>query len=405
MVRVTFVVGAGKLARQKYDAKCGLHVTKALESLDFVEDKGASCMNDCAGCYKTQHDTGKNLFTVVVFPRLVSQEDTPQDNGEGSGRSSDEYAIPLPLVEGTPVHTILLASDDTFKKMIPSMSPTWSEKKMCSEVLKLAVETLQAMDNKLMAGTPLSEEENAFYDETGGVSAIESKSESIKKMMHAQVEEGELMQHELDRLLSQVQEKIETFNSDIDAAVKRNQEKKVAKLNAQKEKAVARKQMLESHTAQAPPKLKHDTQIMKLSKELQPLLKLEATAKGRLLSMKETKQLAAKDEMMEEISELEEASRGWFEDDDDFQVRLEASRKKRATASKSASKVASGGKGKKAGTGSRTMKSNTAWLTPGGVASKQNALGKKTVAAKKPKQKGGGGVFAAMMMDSDSDSD
>ena len=96
------MVGAGKLARQKYDAKCGLHVTKALESLDFVEDKGASCMNDCAGCYKTQHDTGKNLFTVVVFPRLVSQEDTPQDNGEGSGRSSDEYAIPLPLIEGSP---------------------------------------------------------------------------------------------------------------------------------------------------------------------------------------------------------------------------------------------------------------------------------------------------------------
>ena len=403
MIRITFVVGAGKLARQKYDAKCGLHVTKALESLDFVEDKGASCMDDCAGCYKTQHDTGKNLFTVVVFPRLVNQEDTPQDNGEGGGRSSNEYPIPLPLVEGTPVHTILLASDDTFKKMIPSMSPTWSEKKMCSEVLKLAVETLQAMDSKLMAGTPLSEVENAFYDETSGVSGIQSKSECIKKMMHSQVEEGKLMQHELDRLVHQVQEKIETFDSDIDAAVKKNQEKKVAKLNALKEKAVARKQMLESHTAQAPPKLKHDAQIMKLSKELQPLLKLEATAKGRLLSMKETKALAAKDEMMEEISELEEASRGWFEDDDDFQVRLEASRKKRESASKSASKAASGGKGKKAGTGSRTSSRSTAWLTPGGVASKQNALGKKTVAAKKPKPKGG--VFAAMMMDSDSDSD
>lgn len=406
MIRITFVVGAGKLSRQKYDAKAGLHVTKALQELDFSEDKGASCLNECAGCYKTQHDTGKNLFTVVVFPKLANQGgDGPDSHGGGGAGSSDEYPLPIPLVEGTPIHTILLASEDTFQKMAPSMCPTWSEKKMCSEVLKLAVETLQSMDDKLMTGTPLSDEENAFYNETGGAASISAKAECLKKRMHQQVENGGLMQHELDRLLQQVEEKIDTFNTDIDAAMQKSQEKKVAKLNAQKEKAVARKQMLDGHTAQSPPKLKHDAQIAKLSKELQPLLKLEATAKGRLLTMKETKQLAAKDEMMEEISELEEASRGWFEDEDDFQVRLEASRKKRTAASKGAGKSASGGKGKKAGTGSsRSANANTTWLTPGGLAAKQAALGKKTAAAKKSKPKGGG-VFSAMMMDSDSDSD
>ena len=41
-------------------------------------------------------------------------------------------------------------------------------------------------------------------------------------------------------------------------------------------------------------------------------------------------------------------------------------------------------------------------MTPGGLAAKQNVLGKKA-AAYKAKTKAGG-VFAAMMMDSDSDS-
>lgn len=406
MIRITFVVGAGKLGRSKYDAKTGMHVTSALKELGFVEDRGASCVNECAGSYKSQHDTGKNLFTVVVFPKLAAAAE-PQDAQNG-GETSYEYPIPIPLVEGTPVHTILLASEDTFQKMAStSMCPTWDEKKMCSEVLKLGMETLQSIDNKLMTGTALSEQENAFYDETGGVLAITAKAEYLKKLMASQVEDGKLMQHELDRLLQQVEEKIDAFNADIDEATQRSQEKKVAKLTAQKEKAVARKKMLKGHTAQSPKQLKHEAQIMTLSKQLQPLLKLESTAKGRLLSMKETKQLAAKDEMMEEISQLEEASQGWFEDEDAFHIRLEASRKKRAAASKTA-KTTSGGKGKKPGTGSRSM-ATSAWLTPGssGVGAKQAAAGKKATATKKskPKSGGGGGVFAAMMMDSDSDSD
>jgi len=361
-----------------------------------------NCETRIPGCYKSQHDTGKNIFTIVVFPKLVDQA-SPQDvAGGGGGEVSYEYPIPIPLSEGTPVQKILLASEDTFQKMAPSMCPTWSEKKMSSEVLKLAVETLQSMDNKMMKGTPLSDIENAFYDETGGVSAIGNKAECLKKLMHQQVEDGKLMQHEIDRLLSQVEEKISNFDIDIDTALNRSQEKKVAKLKAQREKAVARKQMLQGHSALPPPKLKHEAQILKLSKELQPLLKLESSTKGRLLSMKETKQLATKDELQEEISELEEASRGWFEDPDDFEVRLQASRKKTAVASKSVAKKKPSGGGKKPGTGSRS----TAWLTPGsgGVAAKQAAAGKKALAAKKAKPKGGG-VFAAMMMDSDSDSD
>lgn len=403
MIRITFIVGAGKLSRQKYDDKAMITLTQTLKMMDYVEDRGASCVKECGGCYKTQHDTGKNLFTVVVFPRLGGQ---PNDDDGGGGviavASSSEYSIPIPLVEGTAVHTILLASEDYSQKMSPSICPSWSEKKMCSEVLNLAVETVQAMDAKLISGLPLTDHENSFYNAVGGVESIRTKIGFLKKLIVEQVESGSLTQSELNRLLQQVDEKISCLNVDIDKAMQNSQEKKASKLSTQKENAESRKRMLESHKAKAPHALKHEVQIMKLRKQLQPLLKLENETKGKLLSIKETKELAVKDELLEEISKLEESSQGWFEDDDTFKVRLEACQKKQllsATSSSKATPNGGGGKGSTSGMGSRTMMKTAAWLTPG------NALGKKATVGVKSNSKTNGGVFAAMMIDSDSDSD
>lgn len=396
MIRITFVVGAGKLSRQKYDDKAMQHVTSALKQLGYVEDRGASCVNECGGSFKTQHDTGKNLFTVVVFPKLI-ESGGEQDNGNGG--ESQQYPIIIPLEEDTPDHKILLASEATFETMVPSICPSWSEKKYCAEVLKAAFDTINQMDNKLMKGTPLTDVQQEFYDAVGGTVVVGTKMEFLKKSMQQQVESGSLTSGERDMLLQQVTDKIDALEDEIQVATQQSKEKKVANLNVQKEKAAARKKMLEGRTPQPPHDLKHDSQIMKLKKKLQPLLKLEQSAKGRLLSMKETKELAAKDEILDEIAKLEEASRGWYEDDDLFQVRLENSRKKKVPGS--GPSKSSSGAGKKPGTGSRST-GNTSWVTPGGLAAKQNVLGKKA-AAYKAKTKAGG-VFAAMMMDSDSDS-
>lgn len=397
MIRITFITGAGKLGRSKYDDKAMPTMTSALRQFDYVEDRGASCVNECGGSYKTQHDTGKNLLTVVVFPRLVEAAD------DGDGAPSDQYPLAFPLVEGSPEHTILLASEGTFEKMAPSMCPSWTEKKSCTEFLKAATETIEKLDAKLMSGTPLSDDENGLYDAVGGVHTIAAKSECLKKLMHQQVEKGSLTRLELDQLLAQVCDKIDTFAAEIDAALQKSQEKKVAKLNAQNGKAEARKQMLEGLTAQPPHNLKKEAQITKLNKQLKPLLKLEQSTKGRLLSVKESKELGVMEDILEEISELEEASCGWFEDGEAFHVRLEASRKKNAAVASNSTKAASSGKGKKPGTGSRSA--NTTFVTPGGLAAKQTALGKKAAAAKKSKARSNGGSAFAAMMDSDSDSD
>ncbi|KAL3798505.1 hypothetical protein ACHAWO_002604 [Cyclotella atomus] len=401
MIRITFVVGAGKLSRQKYDDKAMQHVTGALKKLGYVEDRGASCVNECGGSFKTQHDTGKNLFTVVVFPKLVDGNGSGDTNNPHDDGVSDEYPILIPLVEDTAEHKVLLASEATFEKMAPSVCPSWTEKKFLSEVLKAALDTVNKMDSKLMTGRPLLDDEQEFYDAVGGSTVISTKMEFLKKIMQQQVESGSMTSSELDKLILQVSERIDTLNDDIQTATQQSKEKKVANLNMQKEKATARKKMLEGQTPETPHPLKHENQIMKLKKQLQPLLKLEQSAKGKLLSMKETRELAAKDEILDEIAELEEASRGWFEDDDTFQVRLDASRSKKVTGS--GPSKSSSGAGKKPGTGSRSAGGSTNWVTPGGLAAKQAALGKKTAVKSKPKS--GGGVFAAMMMDSDSDSE
>jgi hypothetical protein len=302
-----------------------------------------------------------------------------------------------------------MASEDAFAKMVPSMCPSWSEKKMCSEVLNLAVETIRAIDDKLISGTPLTDIENSFYDATGGADSISTKVECVRKLMHEQVERGNMTRRELDRLLHQVEERIVSLDEDIDSALRNAREGDAGRLSSQKEKAESRKRMLEGREARSSHPLKHEARITTLRAQLRPLLKMERETRGKLLSIKETKELAAKDELLEEISELEGASRGWFEEDDAFEARLRDSREKRRSAAAgnnpSGKAAPPGGKGKKKpGTGMRST-GDVAWLTPGGLAAMQTALGKKASAASKSKPKSGGGVFAAMMIDGDSDSD
>ena len=59
MIRITFVKGAGKLGRQKYDENAAKAVSSTLRELGFQEDRGASCVLECAGSFKLQHNTGK----------------------------------------------------------------------------------------------------------------------------------------------------------------------------------------------------------------------------------------------------------------------------------------------------------------------------------------------------------
>lgn len=299
MIRLTFVTGAGKQARAKYDEGAARAVTSVLAALGYVEDRGASCVLECAGTFKQQHDTGKNLKTVVVFPKVNSSN----SNKDGIESSSYEPIIPL----GCPGYKVATASLPVFKNMITSKCPSWSDKKGCLTSLEAMQNLLHEMEKNLMKGTSLNEPEQQFYD---AVVNLDDKVTHLKKEMHAQVDRGDITEYEKSCLIQQVTERISQLKKDKQAT----------------DRAIQRQSFLKELRPIDPRPLRYAGELTRLHRELVPLLKLEAIARGRLLNLQETQTLARKEEILEEIVHLEQASQGWFEDDQFFEARLEAFR-------------------------------------------------------------------------------
>lgn len=388
MIRITFITGAGKLGRQRYDDNAARTLTLELRDLGYVEDRGASCVVECAGCYKSQHDTGKNLKTIVVFPKI--QDVASQMGALGL---DDAEKGPVILEDGSPTHMIAMSSGNVFKRMVDSKCPSWSQKKQCLLAIQDVQNIIADLDSKLMKGSPFMDSEQEFYDVVS-MDALKEKETFIKAEMAQHVEKGTVTKVEKEKLINQVTEKTETLEGEIETARKNNKKIRVEKLNGQKDKALERKANLEKITAKSPHPLRNQGEIEKLRKEIQPMVKLEAEARGRLLTLKETTAMAKKDEIEEEILILEEKSRGWFEEDDAFQLRVEASRaqaRTRATKKVVKKKAASSNKSRS------NSKKPINFVVPGSKrAANRPAAKKKSVASSN--------TFA-MMMDSDSDSD
>jgi len=394
MIRLTFITGAGKLARQKYDEGAAKALTSALRALGFEDDSSASCIPQCAGTFKLQHDTGKNLKTVVVFPKISGSSRTDDADVR---KGVEGMTVSSILPPGSPEHTCAVLSNEAFAKMLETKCQSWSQKKGCLHALSTIVEKLQDCDKKLLSGQPLSDEEQDLYN-TISLDSLQKKEAYVKKQIQDHVEERRITKLEKQKLVEQCMSRLNTLSTEIAEAKKDNKPKKVEKLSQMKEKAEARRTMLERIDPIEPHRLKHEPEIIKLRVEMRPLLKLEASAKGRLLTVKETTALGRKDEILQEIEELEDASRGWFEEDDIFNARVKASRdaaklKEKQYASKSKQSSNSSGT---AGGGYKA-KPMTGWSTT-------TTMKKSAPRAAPSRSTGtGGGVFSAMMMDSDSD--
>lgn len=390
MIRITFVVGGGKLSRQKYDAKAGLAVTSSLQELGYEEDRGASCVLECGGCYKTQHDTGKNQFTVIVFPKVVNASDGTKNDNTG-----EDYEPLIP--ENSPGYKMAVCSKQTLQNLICAHVGTYLEKKECLHCLEGLLQVEQAIENKMMKGHPLDSAEQSFYDEA---SELKEKHALVQKEASKHVEEGRLTSKEKRLLVDMNEKRIETLMK----------EKSSATVAEKLKKALARKQQLKSLTddvlsmnaSSYPPPLRYEAQITAMRKKLLPLQTLEDSSKGRLLTLSETRSLTEKGELENEIERLELASCGWFEDEDAFEERLRRSRDKfqsKFSRSKRGNAGAKSAGGSKLAGGSGANAVNK-WILPG--EKPKNAWG--SSASGKGKLKGkGGAVFTAMMMDSSSD--
>jgi len=392
MIRITFVTGAGKLGRQKYDEGAARAVTSTLRDMGFEEDRGASCVHECAGSFKLQHDTGKNLKTVVVFPKL-----NPPDDGDEGGGGPKATLVPPDCAAGQ----IARASPSIFKNMLKAKCTSWSQKKGCYAALERLTEMVDELDGKLMTGKPLDEAEQDFYDSTTG---LDDKMAHCREAIQEQVERGGVTKFEKDILLELNAERLATLSEEMGTA----KGQKLEKLKTMKAKATQRKEMLKDLEPQPPHKLKHEIEIARLWKEAVPLLQVEAKCKGRLASVKETQQLARKDEVMEEIGEYEEASRGWFENDDAFDARVRAIRAYFTAKLKPKGKKATGSYAAALGGGAAPSLARKGPAPVGNnfsTPSAKNAWGNSGAGKKKKTKTKGSGVFAAMMANDDSDSD
>jgi len=402
MIRITFITGAGKLGRQKYDDGCAKAVTSTLRKLGFEEDRAASCVRECGGSFKMQHDTGKNLKTVVVFPKIREIDDL---NGSGGGGGKNEKDNPtsnyslLLFQPGSPEEMIALSPINMFSNLIKKRCPSWSQKKGCNAALANIQKKISDLEERLMKGVALDDNEQVLYDAVS-VDEIKEKHNIVKDAMHKQVEtDGNITVEEQKQITEQVSDRLIVIESDLQEALAEKKPKKVEKLTNAKTKLEQREAMLKKISPKTPVPLKYNAEISELRKELAPLIKLEDSAKGRLLSVKETKTLARKDEILEEISQLENSSRGWFEDDASFDLRVKRSRSMVIKTGKQSTK-------KTTSTNAKRNTSGNPWVSSSSTVNKSNKakLYNKVGSASSSKKKSGGSLFSAMMLD-DSESD
>jgi len=328
MVKITFVVGAGKLARQKYDANLQKQLCSSLRNIGFQEDKGASCLLACAGSYKSQHDTGKNIKTVVVFPLVLgpsgNDEEKEDDGNGGFSMSAQEMVV--------------AAEFDTFPQMMSSKCPAWSQKKRLIKVLQGFMGKIDEIGGKLTTGATLSEQELALYD-LSTTDAVQQKIDWLTAEMKQQVESGNITQEEKNTLRTQVEHKLVAIGEEISKCEEEGKEKRLEKLRTQKQNLEARQEMLSGITPITHHLLKREPQIREVWKQYEPLLKVLEGAKGRLLTLAENRALGEKDTLEEQIHQLEEESRGWFESDEEFEARCAVAREfRRNSATRSGKK-------------------------------------------------------------------
>jgi len=269
MIRITLVVGAGKANRTKYEP-CALKlVTTALSAAGYNEDRGASCIIECAGSYKFQHDTGKNLKTVVVFPKV----DTSSSNdmkGEGGDASSQSSLLPPDSLE----YKIAVSTIPLFTNMMRSKFPAWSQKRSLLMLVDTRlIEPMDKLDVLLMRGGLLSSAESYFYEHCISIS---DKKSLIKEAMSRQVLDEKLTASEVDFLLSQVTVRVDELQL----------EKRTNMPTALQEREAKLRRIAKNPFPPSP--LKHQTALGKLWKQAAPLIYLKQSA-GKILPPSETK--------------------------------------------------------------------------------------------------------------------
>lgn len=237
----------------------------------------------------------------MVFPKV---KDSAVEDGVAGMSLGNGGGVASLLPEKSPEHKLAYSPMNVFDRMITSMCQTWGQKKACVQAIESIKKQVEELEEKLMNGTPLNDVEQEFYDSVS-MSSLEEKVAAVRALMQKQVDDGKITAMEKTMLLDQVNERLNTLTTEIEKAQKEGKAKRVENLTAAKAKAEERKEKLQSISPLSPPPLKNEAAMNKLRVELAPLMDVETAAKGRLLTIKETQAVARKDEILEELEQLE----------------------------------------------------------------------------------------------------
>jgi hypothetical protein len=336
MIRIQFIVGGGKLVRSKYDDQLSRWCTTTLREIGFSEDRSAAETYDSQGFFKQQHDTGQNLKYLVVYPFVAC---APK---EGGGDLKAEPVEEL-LDTTSPDYLVSACELSTFKDIVASKSPSWRQRKRVLKSIQESSDRFELVEQKLCTGAQLTEREQAIYESNSGVDS--EKMKWLQSAIKSLVDAGNLTQSEKEELKNSLETNLNTIKDEIELAKKEEKPKKVEKLEEKKSSIKARIATV-SDIKPKQLRLRHADEILRLRLKLLPLLAVEDKGRSMSLTLADLKTLEQKSDIEEKINGLETASRGWFEDEEDFQSKVEIEIKEAKTKYDSKTKTAPKNKNK-----------------------------------------------------------
>lgn len=322
-LKFTFLVGGGKGVRTRYDLDLPKWLTAELRAIGYDDDRSAA--QGSTGAYKRQHDVDANLEYLHVFPRLAAKA-TPGGGSGGAGAGAESTAAPA-VDRESPAYVVTACTLAQLQRLVPSRVVSYSQKKRLLGVLQDADRRLEALDNKMMTtAQPLSPGEQEEYDVTTR-EALAEKVAWVQAEIKAQVAAGKLTAAEKEHVLAGMDDKLAAAKAELAAAAASNP-KKAAALQAGLDGLAARRSAL----AAAPPvthAVRGDADMRKAVLGMQSADKLRAriAKEGRLATIPEARELGARVDHEERLAALKAEARGWFEEDAEFDARVDAALK------------------------------------------------------------------------------
>jgi len=301
-MKVTFVVGGGKLVRQKYEDKLPSYVAAALTSLGYNDDRTAD--KSCQKAFKHQHDTSKNLLFVHCFPELEAPE------VDGNEYDEDGEVVEIPK---SPEERVLITDLEEFKVLVQLKVNSYHQLKKLQAHLKDAQKFLTDCETRLSNMKQLTAEEQDKFD---NYDSIAEKITFVNKELQKLVENGQLEQFEIEDLLKFLQERVAMMEEQLETSG--ISEKKKTMLETEMDKLCAQRQASANKDPIDPRPLFREQELRQLYSKLGPLKDLEKLPKH---TREQVDKLANMGDLEERVDILVEQSRGWFENARRFEER------------------------------------------------------------------------------------